>query len=72
MSPPPGTTIRCEKCGYAWDVDRPVSVYERQNIETRPCPGCGTHTLSCRDIIPLFRRRGYRRRVAPPGRAGAA
>jgi hypothetical protein len=69
----PGITVLCEKCGYSWDVARPVSTYERLNIETRPCPGCGTHTLSCRDALPAAGRRGYRRRAWPQtGLSGAA
>ena len=61
MPSSPVTTVRCESCGYSWDVARPVSVYERQDIETRPCPGCGSQTLSCRDAQVPPGRRGYRR-----------
>ena len=37
----------CESCERIWSLHSLLSVYERQAIESRPCPHCGAYTLSC-------------------------
>ena len=36
--------VACAKCGLRWkrpEPMSPISEYERQTVESRPCPGCG-------------------------------
>jgi hypothetical protein len=39
-------TVCCESCGHRWNLVGNWSEYERQAIESRPCPKCGAYTLS--------------------------
>ena len=39
-------TVCCESCEYRWNLVGNWSEYERQAIESRPCPKCGAYTLS--------------------------
>lgn len=41
-----GWTVRCESCTHRWNLVGNFSEYERQAIESRPCPKCGAYTLS--------------------------
>ncbi len=40
-------TITCESCERIWSLQTSFSLYERQTIESRPCPHCGAYTLTC-------------------------
>jgi len=42
-------TITCVSCGQAWTVSHTFSIYERQAVESCPCPDCGAYTLCCHD-----------------------
>ena len=51
--------VACAKCGLRWkrpEPMSPISEYERQTVESRPCPGCGAYTLSCREERPAIHR----------------
>lgn len=39
-------TVCCESCNHRWNLVGTWSEYERQAIESRPCPRCGAYTLS--------------------------
>ena len=39
--------IACVSCGRAWTVAHTCSIYERQAVESCPCPHCGAYTLCC-------------------------
>jgi len=46
-------TVSCESCELAWNwVAAGGSVYEREAIESRPCPGCGAYTLTTPEPTP--------------------
>jgi hypothetical protein len=38
--------VCCESCNHRWNLVGSFSEYERQAIESRPCPKCGAYTLS--------------------------
>gem|GEM_PF-6053303 len=38
--------VRCKSCSYSWPIVGNWSEYERQEIESRPCPKCAAYTLS--------------------------
>jgi hypothetical protein len=40
-------TIACDSCGHSWKVAGTYSVYERQAVESCPCPDCAAYTLCC-------------------------
>lgn len=48
MSSP--SQVECQGCGFKWNLDREVSLYEREHIESQPCPTCGRVTLACRAV----------------------
>jgi hypothetical protein len=58
-------TVACGACGFGWHRAGVVAEYERQAIESRPCPGCGLYTLACREPKPAARK--GRRGTSPPG-----
>jgi hypothetical protein len=65
-------TIACESCDYVWLVAGHYSLYERQALESRPCPRCGAYTLCCQEpaeTSPLSRKRRRRRTPVGVGRA---
>ncbi|QEL15246.1 hypothetical protein PX52LOC_02161 [Limnoglobus roseus] len=39
-------TVKCAKCQHAWTLVGIWSEYEREAIESRPCPKCQSYTLS--------------------------
>src|SRR5262249_51323168 len=39
--------IRCVSCGQAWSAPLSYSVYERQALESCPCPQCSSYPLCC-------------------------
>ncbi len=45
-------TVGCAGCERRWDRVGNYSEYERQAVESRPCPGCGGYTLVCREPQP--------------------
>ena len=57
-------TVCCESCEHRWNLVGHWSEYERQAIESRPCPECGAYTLSSPEPTrqpskrPMFNRRG--------------
>ncbi len=63
-----GQTVSCESCDLSWGRAAGVSDYEREAIESRPCPSCGAYTLSCPEPEP----RGPRRGAVPPDLPRAA
>jgi rRNA maturation endonuclease Nob1 len=40
--------VACEACDLRWNRVGNLTEYERQAIESQPCPICGSYTLSCR------------------------
>jgi hypothetical protein len=42
-------TIVCENCNCSWRAAATYSIYERQAMESRPCPRCGAYTLCCQE-----------------------
>jgi|HubBroStandDraft_5_1064220.scaffolds.fasta_scaffold2347950_1 hypothetical protein len=42
--------VECQSCDLEWPRTLLLSIYEREAIESRPCPGCGACTLCCRLI----------------------
>ncbi len=38
--------VTCGSCNHAWKLNGNWSEYERQAIESRPCPNCSAYTLS--------------------------
>jgi hypothetical protein len=65
-------TVACGACGFGWHRAGVGSDYERQAVESRPCPGCGLYALACREPKPVPRK-GRRRftlvSVKPDNRA---
>ena len=41
--------VSCASCDLRWDRVGNMSEYERQAVESHPCPRCGAYTLSCRE-----------------------
>lgn len=47
MGTPTGSwTVRCQECGHSWKLVGHWSHYEREAIESRPCPSCGAYALA--------------------------
>ncbi len=42
--------VECQSCDMEWPRAILISIYERESIESRPCPRCGACTLCCRLI----------------------
>jgi hypothetical protein len=56
-------SISCESCRRSWAIVGAATVYERQSIESQPCPACGAYTLCCPEPVdgtPRRPRRGKR------------
>jgi len=49
-------TITCGTCEHSWNLDGYWSEYERQEIESRPCPCCGSYTLKSPEPKPKASR----------------
>jgi len=47
--------IHCPACERRWPVGATVNDFERQVLESAPCPACGRHVLRC---VPSDTRRG--------------
>jgi rRNA maturation endonuclease Nob1 len=53
MGTPTGSwTVRCQDCGHAWKLVGHWSHYEREAIESRPCPSCGAYALASPEPRP--------------------
>jgi hypothetical protein len=48
-----GWIVTCAACGQAWKRVGTISEYERQAVESQPCPTCGGYTLGCREPQPM-------------------
>lgn len=48
--------ILCKACGYNWKLAGNWSDFERQAAESRPCPCCGSYTLTSPEPKPVRRR----------------
>jgi hypothetical protein len=44
-----GWNISCRSCLRTWSLGCSFGDYERQAIESRPCPHCAAYTLACAD-----------------------
>jgi len=55
--------VACAACDERWHRVGNLSEYERQAVESRPCPCCGAYTLTCRE--PATRPTHQRFRVRP-------
>lgn len=53
-------TVTCAACEVRWTRIGAYSDFERQAVEAQPCPGCGKHTLVCREPVKAGRRPGPR------------
>ncbi len=45
----PRRRIACASCTRRW-ASGELSLYERQAVESRPCPYCGAYTLRCQEV----------------------
>lgn len=65
--------VCCGSCNHRWNLVGSFSEYERQAIESRPCPKCGAYTLSSPEPTrpagkkPMFNRRVRFQQVATAG-----
>jgi hypothetical protein len=50
-------TITCRSCNHQWKVVGNWSDYEREAMESRPCPHCAAYTLSSPEPTPKPTRR---------------
>lgn len=51
--------VCCGKCQHSWTLLGNWSVYEREALESRPCPKCHSYTLSSPEpssVKPRLRR----------------
>jgi len=39
-------TVRCQECTHSWRRQGHWSYFEREAIESRPCPACGAYALA--------------------------
>ena len=53
--------VVCESCRTRWNRPGRPAEYERQAVESRPCPACGAYTLSCRELRPADGKDSTRR-----------
>lgn len=68
--------VTCGACNHTWKIVGNWSVYEREAIESRPCPECAAYTLkspepesrkpACKRVVPGR----FRRALQPVSRAG--
>lgn len=50
-------TVCCGTCQHRWNLVGHWSEYERQAIESRPCPKCGAYHLSSPEPTRMPNRR---------------
>ena len=63
-------TIACESCDHSWTVASGLSVFQRQAVESCPCPRCGAYTLCCQgssegSAVRRRARRGWVHQAGP-------
>lgn len=58
-------TIRCNDCHRAWKLAGHWSHYEREAIESRPCPCCGAYTLVSLEPQVKPQRRPFHAPIVP-------
>gem|GEM_PF-3057248 len=58
--------VCCGKCQHSWTLVGNWSVYERESLESRPCPKCGSYTLSSPEPTVSVRRRPRVHLESPP------
>ena len=63
-------TVRCVSCAHRWNLVGNWSEYERQAIESRPCPKCGAYTLCSPEPTRPNGRKPYRFAKWEPAKAG--
>ncbi len=58
--------VACHSCGDSWQLAGTWSAYERDAVESRPCPHCDAYTLSSPEptAAPASRRRPWMATVA--------
>jgi adenine-specific DNA methylase len=56
-------SVSCGSCGHCWKLAGNWSVYEREAVESRPCPQCAAYTLSSPEPQKKANRFGPRRRT---------
>lgn len=62
--------VVCRACEFTWTLAGNWSEYERQSVESRPCPCCGAYTLTCPEPQRPAARAGKRREPIVTRRAG--
>jgi hypothetical protein len=63
-------TVRCATCQHRWNLVGNWSEYERQAIESRPCPKCGAYALCCPEPTRPTGKKGFRSVKWQPAKAG--
>ena len=53
-----GVRLACQTCASYWPLGYDVNFYERQDLESRACPKCGTATLTCLPVGKPLKRTG--------------
>lgn len=53
-------TVTCATCRHTWPLIGNWSEYERQALESRPCPKCQAYTLSSPEPTVVGRKKGGR------------
>lgn len=49
-------SVSCGSCEHTWKLTGNWSVYEREAVESRPCPCCGSYTLQSPEPKAAVRR----------------
>ena len=61
--------IHCPACERRWPVGANVTDFERQALESAPCPACGRHVLKCVPVATKAGRKSRRLSVSSARRA---
>ncbi|MGL6095790.1 MAG: hypothetical protein ACRC7O_08360 [Fimbriiglobus sp.] len=64
-------SVSCGSCGHSWTLAGNWSVYEREAVESRPCPCCSAYTLKGGDKARPKKPRFTARRPIAEARSGA-
>jgi adenine-specific DNA methylase len=56
--------VSCGSCGHSWMLAGNWSAYEREAVESRPCPACGAYTLKSPEPEKKATRFAPRRKLA--------
>lgn len=65
-------TVTCAKCQHAWTLVGNWSEYEREAIESRPCPKCQSYTLSSPEPTVVKSKKSRRQFHSPVVTTGRA